>query len=99
MQLLAVWLVWGTFVAVNPTIGAALVAAVAGVANTVILVRHERRVDQRLDERRLLVAHLTDDAVLITEEERRELADELAVRASSRRRRRHKRNPNRSTDD
>lgn len=63
---------WLYFAVINPTIGAAVVAAVASLSQTLILLRHERRVDRRFDERRMVVTR-GENAVTISDEERREL--------------------------
>jgi hypothetical protein len=83
---------------VNPTIGAALVAGVASIVNTLLLVRHERHVDERFDERRNVIVKGTPEdpgAVLVSSEERRELEDRRASpaerRAPDKRRHRDKR--------
>jgi hypothetical protein len=68
---------WGYY-AIEPTIGSALIAAVASVANTWLLLRHEKHVDRRFDERRnVFVKGTADDpeAVLLTAEDRRAMED------------------------
>lgn len=93
----AAWVVVAT---ISPTVQAAYIAAgasvfasVATLVNTWLLRRHERHVDERLDERRVVVAR-TEDAVTIADEERRQLEDRRArpktrkVRERRRRRRR-----------
>jgi uncharacterized membrane protein len=78
---LATAIAWGYYAVVNPTVGGAIVAAVASVVNTVILARHDRHVDRRFDERRNVIVKGTADdpgTVLVTTEDRRELADRRA---------------------
>lgn len=91
MPYLLAWVLWGFVVAVNPTVGAAIVAGIAGVVNTAILMRHERRMNARLDERRMVVAHLDRDAIVVTEEERRDLELDPPRRYGRHRDRKHRR--------
>lgn len=70
---------WAAFAIVDDTIGAAAIAAVASLVNTLLIVRHGRQVDERLEKRRTVIVGTVDpdadEVVVIAPEERRELED------------------------
>lgn len=90
MPLLITWLAgaipWLYVVVVNPTVGAATVAAVASIIQGLILLRHDtraaeaqRRMDERMTERRQVYVIIHDDdgeTLIVSPEERRELERE-----------------------
>jgi len=80
---------WAYYATVDPTVGAATIAAIASVANALILRRHERHVDERFSERRVVVTR-AEDGVTISDEERRELEDRRREAKKSARERRRR---------
>lgn len=65
--------------ALDPTITGAAIAAFASVLNTWLLIRHERKVTSRFDERRQVIVKGTPDdadAFFMRGEERRQLERE-----------------------
>lgn len=91
---------WVVVATLSPTVEAALIAAVASlvasltsIVNTWLLQRHGRHVDERLDERRVVIVN-SEDGVLVTDEDRRKLEDRRAkpeTRKLGERRRRERR--------
>lgn len=97
--MLATLAAWAYFAVINPTVGGAVVAGVFSVVNTLILLRHERHIDDRFDERRNVITKIgeegEDTVVVVTTEDRREGPERRVERKSRKlrdRRRRERRN-------
>lgn len=88
---------WVIVATLSPTVEAALIAAAASVVASVtslvnawLLARHERHVDERFDERRVVIVQ-ADDGVLVSDEDRRQLEDRRAMdECRKKRERRHR---------